>query len=95
MKSTADIVTTDAARIAKRLVNHWKHKFEIEQEPSSFTIIMPEARVQLGPQAEHLHVSIEASEEKLSHLEHVVLDHLIRMGQTPLTATWTQVQVSG
>ena len=43
MKSTADIVTTDAARIAKRLVNHWKHKFEIEQEPSSFTIIMPEA----------------------------------------------------
>ncbi len=31
MKSTADIVTTDAARIAKRLVNHWKHKFEIEQ----------------------------------------------------------------
>lgn len=86
MKSTADIVTTDAARIAKRLVNHWKHKFEIEQEPSSFTIIMPEARVQLGPQAEHLHVSIEASEEKLSHL-----DHLIRMRQTPLTATWTQV----
>ena len=51
MKSTADIVTTDAARIAKRLVNHWKHKFEIEQEPSSFTIIMPEARVQLSPQA--------------------------------------------
>ena len=86
MKSTADIVTTDAARIAKRLVNHWKHKFEIEQEPSSFTIIMPEARVRLSPQAEHLHVSIEASEEKLSHL-----DHLIRMRQTPLTATWTQV----
>ncbi len=56
MKSTADIVTTDAARIAKRLVNHWKHKFEIEQEPSSFTIIMPEARVLLSPQAEHLHV---------------------------------------
>ena len=64
---------------------------EIEQEPSSFTIIMPEARVRLSPQTEHLHVSIEASEEKLSHLEHVVLDHLIRMGQTPLTATWTQV----
>jgi len=91
MKSTADIVTTDAARIAKRLVNHWKHKFEIEQETSSFTIIMPEARVQLAPQAEHLHVSIKASEEKLSHLEHIVLDHLIRMGQTPLTASWTQV----
>ena len=90
MKSTADIVTTDAARIAKRLVNHWKHKFEIEQEPSSFTIIMPEARVRLSPQTEHLHVSIEASEEKLSHLEHVVLDHLIRMGQVPLTATWIQ-----
>ena len=34
---------------------------------------------------------IEASEDKLSHLEHVVLDHLIRMGQQPLTATWTQV----
>ena len=91
MKSTADIVTTDAARIAKRLVNHWKHKFDIEQEPTTFGIIMPEARVLLSPQAEHLHVSIEASEEKLSHLEHVVLDHLIRMGQTPLTATWTQV----
>ncbi|AXF43502.1 DUF2218 domain-containing protein [Acinetobacter johnsonii] len=90
MKSTADIVTTDAARIAKRLVNHWKHKFEIEQESSSFTIIMPEARVLLNPQAEHLHVSIEASEEKLGHLEHVVLDHLIRMGQVPLTATWIQ-----
>ena len=54
-------------------------------------MIMPEARVLLSPQAEHLHVSIEASEEKLSRLEHVVLDHLIRMGQTPLTATWTQV----
>ena len=76
MKSTADIVTTDAARIAKRLVNHWKHKFEIEQEPSSFTIIMPEARVLLSPQAEHLYVSIEASEEKLSHFEHTTLKWL-------------------
>lgn len=88
MKSTADIVTTDAARIAKRLVNHWKHKFDIEQTETTFSIIMPEARVLLSPQAEHLHVSIDAHEEKISQLEPVVLDHLIRMGQQPLTAIW-------
>ena len=82
MKSTADNVTTDAARIAKRLENHQQHKIEIEQEPTRFTIVMPEARVRLSPQTEHLHVSIEASEEKLSDLEHVVLDDVIRMGQT-------------
>jgi hypothetical protein len=31
MKSTTQIETVEGKRIAKRLINHWKHKFEVEE----------------------------------------------------------------
>lgn len=88
MKSNTEIHTTDAARIAKRLLNHWKHKFEVAETEGHFSIFMPDATVKLIPQSEVLQVSIDSPLEDLSRLEKVVLDHLSRMAQQEFTATW-------
>ncbi|WP_180089165.1 DUF2218 domain-containing protein [Acinetobacter sp. YH12219] len=94
MKSSTQITTTQAARVAKRLVNHWKHKFEVNEqligENTAFKIQLPSAEVSLLPQAAFLDVVISAQDPStnLDQLEHVVLDHLIRMGQEELSATW-------
>jgi len=88
MKSNTQIVTPEANRIAKRLLNHWKHKFEVAETESDFSIFMPDATVKLMPQAEQLLVSIDSPLEDLSKLEKVVLDHLSRMAQQEFTATW-------
>ena len=90
MKSTAALTTQQAKRIAKRLVNHWKHKFEVKENDIHFEIILPKATVVLEPNAEYLAVSIVFLEEpdNPTQLEHVVLDHLIRMGQEQLIANW-------
>lgn len=88
MKSNTKITTSEAARIAKRLLNHWKHKFEVAETDGDFSIFMPDATVKLIPQSEALLVSIDSSLEDLSTLEKVVLDHLNRMAQQEFTATW-------
>ena len=88
MKSNTQIITSEAARIAKRLLNHWKHKFEVSETEEDFSIFMPDATVKLTPQSTLLLVSIDSSLEDLSRLEKVVLDHLSRMAQQEFTATW-------
>ena len=90
MKSIAYIQTQQAARIAKRLANHWKHKFNIDETEQNFLIYFPNAEVILAPEQDHLTVTIQSTDEftDLNKLENVVLDHLIRMGQEHLTADW-------
>lgn len=88
MKSNTQIITSEAARIAKRLLNHWKHRFEVSETEDSFSIFMPDATVKLTPQSAVLLVSIDSPLEDLSRLETVVLDHLSRMAQQEFTATW-------
>lgn len=90
MQSTAQIQTQQASRIAKRLANHWKHKFNIDETEQNFLIHFPNAEVILAPEQDHLTVTIQSTDEftDLNKLENVVLDHLIRMGQEHLTADW-------
>ena len=88
MKSNTEIATPEATRIAKRLLNHWKHKFEVAETDGNCSISMPDATVKLMPQAEQLLVSIDSPLEDLSRLEKVVLDHLSRMAQQEFAATW-------
>lgn len=88
MKSNTTINTSEAARIAKRLSNHWKHKFEVSETAEKLSIFMPDATVNLTPQSDALLVSIESTLTDLSHLERVVLDHLNRMAQQEFSVTW-------
>ena len=93
MKSTAQISTQQAARIAKRLLNHWKHKFEVAEQKQSMQIFFPKALITLTPSTDILTVNIatQSTDVDLEHIQHVVLDHLIRMGQEELSATWITV----
>ena len=88
--STARLSTQQATRIAKRLVNHWKHKFQVQENAERFEIMLPQACVILEPHAQSLALSIQYIEEldDPTQLESVVLDHLIRMGQESLIAHW-------
>lgn len=90
MKSQTQIITTDSERIVKRLCNHWKHKFEIKEQDGFFSIPFPDAIVILTPTPEAIAISINTvSEEKITHYEKVVLEHLNRMAQQEFATTWT------
>ncbi len=88
--SHSQIATGQAARIAKRLLNHWKHKFDVSESETLLQIFMPTAEIQLSPDTAHLNVAIIVAmpDADLPRLEQVVLDHLIRMGQEELSAEW-------
>ncbi|WP_160242853.1 DUF2218 domain-containing protein [Acinetobacter indicus] len=92
MKRYSHIATTQAARLAKRLGNHWKHKFEVQETAQELRILMPSATIVLQPQSDVLYTEIIALDEHtdLNRLEQVVLDHLQRMGQEQLSADWQQ-----
>lgn len=90
MQSSANIDTTDAKRIAKRLLNHWKHKFEVSEVDDQFSIFMPEATIILNAFTDHLSVQITTKNLDNSLLENVVLDHLNRMAQQEFQADWTR-----
>lgn len=78
----------EARRITKRLVNHWKHKFETEQSDRMSLIMMPDARIVLTPLATGLAVQIETEREDYQVLEQVVLDHINRMAQQQFQVEW-------
>ena len=88
MKSTTLIQTTDAKRIAKRLTNHWKHKFEVIETEQDFKILLPTAVITLTPQPENLDVIIKSDDENHDRLEQVVLDHINRMAQQEFKVIW-------
>ena len=88
MQSSTSILTPESKRIAKRLLNHWKHKFEVAESDQDFKIFMPTATVILIPQAQSLDVQIKSENDDTVRLEGVVLDHLNRMAQQEFQATW-------
>lgn len=90
MQSTSRIQSQQAQRIAKRLLNHWRHKFEVAETEQHFEIFMPSATVKLDAQADALEVNIIFQDPKAdtTQLEKVVLDHLSRMGNETLHALW-------
>lgn len=88
MKSNTFILTHDAKRIAKRLLNHWKHKFEVAETDENMTIFMPDATVILVPQSEQLDVELRTEREDYALLEKVIIDHLNRMAQQEFTVEW-------
>ena len=89
MHSQTQLTTTDGHRIAKRLFNHWKHKFEVEETEIYSKILMPTATVTLTAQQEYLEVIIENQQDDVERLEQVVIDHLNRMAQQEFAANWT------
>lgn len=89
MKSQASIQTHEAKRIAKRLFNHWKHKFEVHEHDHIFQIDMPDATVILSTSDTRLDISIDTSRDDYPILEKVLLDHLSRMAQQDFQVTWT------
>jgi hypothetical protein len=88
MNSTAQITTHEGKRISKRLLNHWKHKFEVSETEQYSKIFMPTATVTLTPQEQHLDVLIENQQEDVTRLEQVVIDHLNRMAQQEFIVEW-------
>lgn len=89
MKSSANIAILEAKRIAKRLLNHWKHKFEVAENEDQFSIFMPKATIVLTAQSDQLLVQIITDDADNTNLENVVLDHLNRMAQQEFQANWT------
>ena len=79
MNSTTQITTQEGKRISKRLINHWKHKFEVAETETDSKIFMPTATVTLTPQQQYLGVLIENQQDDVQHLEQVVIDHLSRL----------------
>ncbi|MHA3117465.1 DUF2218 domain-containing protein [Acinetobacter sp. ANC 4635] len=92
MHSQTQLATTEATRIAKRLFNHWKHKFEVLETEQHFQILMPTATMTLTPQDNTLDVSIQSqlATAEQTRLESVVIDHLNRMAQQEFQVTWQQ-----
>ncbi len=93
MKSTTLITTNEAHRISKRLLNHWKHKFEVSESQDAnghplFSIFMPDATVKLIAQEANLKVEILTQREDFTMLEKVVIDHLNRMAQQEFEVEW-------
>ena len=89
MKSVTTIHTDQAKRIAKRLLNHWKHKFEVAETEQQFSIFMPDATVILSAQVDALDVHLDTGRDDFTFLEKVVIDHLNRMAQQEFDVQWT------
>ncbi|WP_038342970.1 DUF2218 domain-containing protein [Acinetobacter sp. A47] len=89
MNSSTHITTTEGKRISKRLLNHWKHKFEVAETETETKIFMPTATITLTPHEQHLAVLIEnRQDDNVAHLEQVVINHLNRMAQQEFVVEW-------
>ena len=88
MKSNTKIKTNEAKRISRRLFNHWKHKFEVNESDHTTFIYMPDATVQLDSHSDVLEVTLTTDREDFAHLEQVIIAHLNRMAQQEFDVEW-------
>lgn len=88
MKSSTSIPTVESKRIAKRLLNHWKHKFDVNDTEDKMTIFMPDSTVIMIPKTETLDVVIDTQRADFTSIEKVVIDHLNRMAQQQFEVNW-------
>lgn len=88
MQTKTQLSTQEGAKIAKRLLNHWKHKFEVKHDDQVIQILMPDYTITLAAQPDHLDVSIESPLEDLSHIQNVFINHLNRMAHCEFSADW-------
>lgn len=88
MKAITSIHTDDAKRIAKRLLNHWKHKFEVSEQEQLYTIFMPDTTVKLIAKSAALDIELDSTLDDLKGIQDVVIAHLNRMAQQEFHAQW-------
>lgn len=92
MKSITVVKTSESFKIAKRLYNHWRHKFEVKQDDTQFIIYLPEATLTMNAVEEQLDLTLETTDTETSNLERIVIEHLNRMAQTEFTVQWEHSQ---
>lgn len=89
IQSHTNISTDDGSRIVKRLCNHWKHKFEINEIDGRFEIPFPDAKVILQTTATQITVDIQTEKtDVIEQYQNVVVNHLNRMAQQEFSAEW-------
>lgn len=89
MKSSTFILTDESKRITKRLVNHWQHKFKVEETEKKSSIFMTDATVTLTPFIHKLNIEIDTQRSDYTSLEQVVIEHINRMAQQEYQVEWT------
>lgn len=97
--SQTTITTPDASKIAKRLINHWRHKFTISEQETAFVIHMTGADVSLVPQVDTLDVIITTNADSNDperpfdegRLREVIANHIDRMANQSFEYQWTDV----
>jgi hypothetical protein len=91
MITQTTLQTTEAARISKRLINHWKHKFTIHEHENTYIIDMPDAEVVLTYHPDSLEIQLCGKNDDFNQekMQEVVANHLDRMAGETFTYQWS------
>jgi hypothetical protein len=84
--------TPDAARIIKRLCNHWGHKLTVRMDGADGVIEFPDAEVALRALPDRISATITSSDAApVARLPGVVAAHLQRMAgpEAQLQVQWS------
>lgn len=92
------IQTDQAARIAKRLTNHFKHKVAVTETDTGYFVNMAGADVTFTPTDNELHIEYVRNESTDSperpydeeRLRFVITDHLDRMAGEIFEYHWSE-----
>lgn len=91
-----NISTTEAARLAKRLTNHFRHKVEVTETDTGYLVKMAGADVILSPKDDELYIEYTRNTATDNperpydegRLRHVITDHLDRMANQNFVYDW-------
>lgn len=96
-QSQLSLNTQDGQRIAKRLYNHWQHKFAVSHDTQSNKHIFgihftDDDTVTLTSDDKTLVVILTTKQpDNHNKLQHVVLDHINRMANSNFDDTWVNL----
>ncbi|PNP96823.1 DUF2218 domain-containing protein [Moraxella sp. RCAD0137] len=94
--STLQLSTEDAARIIKRLANHWRHKMTVSEQPQGTVFeFSPTATATLASDENTLKATLviadedaDSAHEQQLKLQQVILSHINRMAGVDFDAQW-------
>lgn len=94
--STLQLNTEDAARIIKRLANHWRHKMTVIEQPQGTVFgFSPTATATLASDETTLKATLviidedaDSAHQQQLKLQQVILSHINRMAGVGFDAQW-------
>lgn len=92
MRLISEIKTSEAARLAKGLIDQWKQRYPVSKFENEFSVVVADHEIYLTTYLQGLTIEIESPSGNTQFLQQALINRLHDLLEQPLDIHWQPVQ---